>query len=263
MDVEWLSAMAGATGVTGASIAGLVWRKTAAKRASLGRTPLKIEVSRDDSEPGPIWEVATDEILDREDFLDVYSLNEDGVIQPNRFRSAARSRWDVYDVEETSLNLQIFNPSDVSVWITEIEANIEERRSAPAGTKISNPPQGEFPVLELRMDLAGSTCRAMDADGADYFARAKRKIAPGGREFIGFTARCGEGAVRWRLRFDLLIGGQRAVQVFPPAKSTPLLTSARPPADQYQRSWVCSLVTMGHDDAAEPPYLHDAHLDLV
>lgn len=115
MDVEWLSALAGATGVTGASIAGLAWRKTAAKRASLGRTRLKIEVSRDDSEPGPIWEVATDEILDREDFLDVYSLNEDGVIQPNRFLRETRRRWKAYDVGATLLPLEVYNPLTVPV----------------------------------------------------------------------------------------------------------------------------------------------------
>lgn len=263
MSVEWFNTLAGVTGVTVLGIMGFVMRKTAARRATLRRSPLKIEVARDDSEPGSIWEVATDEVLEREDFLDVYSLTGDGVIQPNRFLRETRRRWETYDVGATSLSLEIYNPLSVPVWIIGIEAVVDERRPAPTGTLIANPPQGEFPVLELRIDLAGSTCRAMDAGGADYFAWAKREIAPGGREFIGFTARCGAGAVRWRLRLDLLIGGQRAVQVFPPAKSAPLLTSARPPADQYQRSWVCSLVTMGHGDAAEPPHLHDAHLDLV
>lgn len=263
MDVEWLSALAGATGVTGASIAGHVWRKTAAKRARLGRTPLKIEVSRDDSEPGQIWEVATDEILEREAFLDVYSLDSNGLIEPNRLLREAQQRWNVYDVGQTSLSLEIYNPSAVPVWIVAISAEVVERRGAPRGTRISNPPQGEAGVLELRLDLANGDGRVRDAGGKDYFARTKREIAPGGREFLDLTASCSEGAVRWRLRLDLLVGSQKSVQRVPASKNRPWMTSAYQPREAYQRSWVCSPLAMACDDAGDPPHLHDERLDTV
>lgn len=263
MDVEWLSALAGFTGVTGIGIAGVVWRKTAARRAILRRSPLTIEVARDDSEPGPIWEVATDEILEREDFLDVYSLNEDGLIQPNRFLRETRRRWKAYDVGATLLPLEVYNPLTVPVWIVGIEAEVEERRDAPTGTRISNPPQGELGVLELSIDLDAAVARGRATDGTDYFAGAKREIAPGAREFIGVTANCANGAVSWRLRIRLLIGSQRAEQRFPAVQEPPLLTCGYGPASHYERSWVCSLVVMACDDAAEPPHLHDARLDRV
>ena len=260
MDLESWSAVAGATGL---GIFRPLWRRSAAKRASWRAAPLKIEVACDESEPGPIWEVATDEVLEREAFLDVYSLDDNGLIEPNRFLREAQQRWNVYDVGQTSLSLEIYNPLAVPVWIVAISADVMERREAPRGTRISNPPQGETGVLELRLDLANGDGRVRDAGGKDYFARTKREIAPGGREFLDLTASCSEGAVRWRLRLDLLVGSQKSVQRVPASKNRPWMTSAYQPREAYQRSWVCSPLAMACDDAGDPPHLHDERLDTV
>lgn len=101
------------------------------------------------------------------------------------------------------------------------------------------------------------------ADGTDYFARAKREIAPGAREFIGVTANCANGAVRWRLRLHLLVGRERTEQYLPVPKDRGLLTCECQPVQAHQRAWVCSPVVMTADDALERPHLHDEHLDVV
>ena len=263
MNLDAIGQIAGISGVTGLAILGglrSLWRKSAPWRARRTATPLDITRQEETGEPGHIWALVTDEVLEREDFVRALSEGNRGSSEPNLFRREVLRHWALFDAYPTTLKLTLLNPHAFPIYITAIEGAIVRVCEPLSGTCIVNPPQGEMGVRKLHIDLDHPQ-KAQSPDGTDYFAAYKLELPPSGQEFLELSATTDTAAYEWRVQMTLSIAGKDVVQLWPPTTQEPLRSSVAVQA--YQREWVCSPLVSMCPDAQVAPYLHDGRLDRL